>query len=170
MEIRKAKPDDINEILALIILAITDMEKDSIFQWDSIYPNSLIIHQDVKDQTLFVLIDNNIIKGIITLNTDQPQEYSELNWIHNHSKIIVIHRLCVHPSYKGAGLAKKLLSFTIDYCRKNAFSVIRLDAYTENKRALALYEHFGYECVGQVTFRKGVFNCYEKGIDAKRNV
>jgi hypothetical protein len=39
---------------------------------------------------------------------------------------------------------------------------IRLDAFTENRCALHLYDGNGYKTKGVVTFRKGNFYCYEK--------
>lgn len=40
--------------------------------------------------------------------------------------------------------------------------VIRLDAFTGNPRALKLYDGLGYRRSGYVTFRKGLFVCFEK--------
>jgi len=54
------------------------------------------------------------------------------------------------------------MNFAEEYARSSGYSSIRLDAFLQNKAALKLYEKRGYENVGTVVFRKGVFNCYEK--------
>ena len=45
---------------------------------------------------------------------------------------------------------------------------IRLDAFTGNAPSLRLYQALGYEDVGQVRFRKGLFRCFEKGLARAR--
>jgi ribosomal protein S18 acetylase RimI-like enzyme len=63
---------------------------------------------------------------------------------------------------QGGGIARKLLKYADDFAVKNGYGTIRLDAFTQNERALRLYEKNGYEKVGSVLFRKGEFYCYEK--------
>jgi ribosomal protein S18 acetylase RimI-like enzyme len=48
---------------------------------------------------------------------------------------------------------------------KKRYSSIRLDAFTENLSALNFYKRNGYVFRGQIVFRKGIFNCYEKIFD-----
>lgn len=72
----------------------------------------------------------------------------------------------MHPTFQGKGIAKTILKFIEEFSNKNNYACIRLDAYSENKNALKLYENFGYNKVGEVFFpgRKLPFYCYEKYI------
>ena len=46
-------------------------------------------------------------------------------------------------------------------CREYGITAVRLDAFTENPYALALYENLGYQKRGEAEWRKGKFNLYE---------
>jgi RimJ/RimL family protein N-acetyltransferase len=41
---------------------------------------------------------------------------------------------------------------------------MRLDAFSENPRALRVYDRDGYRRAGQVRLRKGTFICFEKAL------
>lgn len=164
MEIKKAQIEDINRIMTIIKDAIIDMESESIFQWDNIYPDINIIKNDIYDGNLYVYIDENIIKGFITLNEFQDKEYKLIKWEYNTGKILVIHRLCIDPEYKNNGLASALIKFAESFAENNNYESIRLDSFTQNKHSCKLYEMNGYYKRGTVTFRKGNFYCFEKKI------
>jgi RimJ/RimL family protein N-acetyltransferase len=48
--------------------------------------------------------------------------------------------------------------------RRAGCGALRLDAFTGNAPSLRLYQTLGYEDVGQVRFRKGLFRCFEKAL------
>ena len=48
--------------------------------------------------------------------------------------------------------------------RAAGFTVMRLDTFTKNARALELYERLGYRKAGLARFRKGLLQCFEKAL------
>ena len=164
MIIQKANINDHGIIMNIIRDAITDMVARGIDQWDDIYPNAEVIRNDLGAGTLYVCIDESIIKGIIVLNEYQDKEYQSLNWQYTSGKHLIIHRLCIDPKYQGHGIARLMVDFAEQYGRENHYQSIRLDAFIHNKRACKLYEQAGYGIAGTVTFRKGEFYCFEKGL------
>ncbi len=62
------------------------------------------------------------------------------------------------------GVARQLLDFTEDLARQQATPSIRLDAYTGNPGAVALYLGRNYRKAGQVYFPRRLlpFSCFEK--------
>ena len=162
--IRKGKFEEIKEIMYIFKEAIIDMEGQGIYQWDNVYPNEEVIAEDIKEGTLFVYEDENLIKGLIVLSEHEDEEYKELQWQFNRGKHLIVHRLCVDPKCKGKGIAKKLVEFAEKYGEENRYEAIRLDAFIPNKRACRMYENAGYKIIGIVNFRKGQFCCYEKGL------
>lgn len=74
----------------------------------------------------------------------------------------MIHRLCVNPAFQKQGIAKKTLAYIESELRTEGIASIRLDAFSENPYALALYEHAGYQRVGHADWRKGRFYLYER--------
>ena len=74
----------------------------------------------------------------------------------------MVHRLMVDPRYQGRGIAGELMRFAEDRAGELGYDAIRLDAFSANPRALWLYQRLGYHDAGCVTFRKGLFRCFEK--------
>lgn len=166
MEIIKGQKQDLSDILDIISKCIKYMESQGIYQWNEFYPNSDIIENDIKSEDCYVLKDNEKCVAYVAINEEQSPEYSQINWFTDGRKVLVIHRLSVHPKFQGKGIAKKILKFIEDFANKNNYSSIRLDAYSGNEKALKLYENFGYKKVGQFFFprRDLPFYCYEKNI------
>ncbi|MFA6939830.1 MAG: GNAT family N-acetyltransferase [Clostridiaceae bacterium] len=162
MKIKKAQIKDSDKIMAVINNAVNDMEAEGIHQWDNIYPNTDVIKDDINEGNLYVYIDEGIIKGLMVLNEFQDVEYKLVKWQQDKGRNLVIHRLCIDPSFKGQGLATKFVKFAEKFGKSNSYQSIRLDAFTENKHALNLYQKNGYQLRGTVTFRKGDFYCFEK--------
>ncbi|MEI6207692.1 MAG: hypothetical protein WCP20_12990 [Desulfuromonadales bacterium] len=51
-----------------------------------------------------------------------------------------------------------------EFAAKQPYSTIRLDAFAGNPCALALYERLGFRRAGSVSFRKGMFWCFESQV------
>lgn len=166
MDIVKGRKQDISDIMDIISDCIKHMESQRIYQWNAYYPTRDIIEEDIESGHGYVLKDNGRCIAYVAINEDQSPEYSQIKWSSDGSKVLVIHRLSVHPEHQGKGIAKKILSFIEDVAVKNGYSCIRLDAYSGNSAALKLYERFGYKKMGQVYFpwRELPFYCYEKDI------
>jgi ribosomal protein S18 acetylase RimI-like enzyme len=166
MDIIKGEKQDLSSILDIISNCIKYMKSQGIYQWDKFYPNSDIIENDIKCEDCYVLKNNGKCVAYVAINEEQSPEYSQINWFTDGRKVLVIHRLSVHPEFQGKGIAKKILKFIEEFATKNNYSSIRLDAYSGNEKALKLYENFDYKKVGQFYYprRDLPFYCYEKNI------
>ena len=142
--------------------ATRHMDELGIPQWDERYPTADDTSEDLARNELYVGIIHGAIACSFTLNPRCDPEYADASWLYpalNHS---VIHRLCVHPDFQNQGVAKQAMHFVESTLRSNGVQVVRLDAFSRNPYALRLYERLGYQKIGEVTFRKGVFYFYEK--------
>ena len=54
----------------------------------------------------------------------------------------------VSPNYNGRGIAKKLIEFSIEYCKNNSILSLYLGCNANNIRALSLYQKSGFKIVG----------------------
>ena len=133
-------------------------------QWDDVYPDAGTIAEDMRSGSLYMAMESSACAGVVVLNEMQSPEYGSIRWLSDGPRVLVVHRLAVRPDRQGCGIAGAMMDFAEQYAAANQYDSIRLDAYTGNPRALALYEGRGYVCTGQVCFsrRKLPFNCYEK--------
>lgn len=163
--IKKLSGDNLSDTFLIIKGVIDKMTDEMIYQWDEIYPGFEVLEQDIMNGEAYGLFSSNELKGFVVLNEKYSPEYDSLDWAKVGGKSLIIHRLSVKASCQGQGIATKLMNFSEKYAKENEYSSIKLDAFSDNKTALNLYEQRGYHKVGTVTFRKGVFNCYEKVLE-----
>jgi GNAT superfamily N-acetyltransferase len=141
------------------------MQHAGIDQWDDIYPTEATLRADVAARSMHVAgLDDGRIAGVVVLNDRQDPEYGEVPWTIPDPPIGVVHRLMVDPDLQGQGLARRLMIFVEDFARERGDRTLRLDAFTNNPRALRLYQGLGYHDAGPMTLRKGVFRGFEKAL------
>lgn len=164
MEIRMAERNDINEIFTIYVNAKKNLIENGIFQWTDNYPTLAIITEDIKNKFLYVLSINDEIIGAINISEEQEKEYEDINWLFDDRKILVIHRLVVHPKNQRKGYARELMNFAEHFAEKNGYTSIRLDAYSPNSRVIDFYKARAYCIRGEVHFpeRNFPFYCMEK--------
>lgn len=167
MHISLASPSDLDGVFSMVMHCIHDMESRGIHQWDELYPTREIFQEDIAKHTLFMMVDSEIV-GVMALNNVQDPEYKDVSWNYIGERILVVHRLCVHPDSQGKGVASNLMEFAENLGRNDGYVAIRLDAFTQNPAAVSLYENRGYRKAGTVKFRKGLFFCFEKCIEKSK--
>jgi len=97
MDIVKGQEQDIPDIMHMFSKCVEHMESQGIDQWNEYYPNRNIIENDIEDEHCYVLKDNGKCIAYVAIDEEQPPEYRQVNWIFNGRKVLVIHRLAVHP-------------------------------------------------------------------------
>ena len=162
MVYRKADINDLGEVFELVTLAIEEMERSEIHQWDDIYPAKEHLKADIETNTLSVGIQDEKIAVIYVVNNDCDEQYQNGKWQYPESEFRVIHRLCVSPEFQHRGIAKRTLSHIEDDLRGRGVCSVRLDVFSQNPYALKLYQNAGYNEVGTAEWRKGKFLLMEK--------
>jgi ribosomal protein S18 acetylase RimI-like enzyme len=146
----------------------SDLGNRGILQWEASYPTRDVVARDVERGTLYVLIDETRLDGVVTLDEHQPPEYATVSW--NFSEpALVVHRLCVDPAAQGKGVGKQLMDFAESLAAERGYASVRLDAYTANPQAVGLYLRRGYREAGQVYFarRSLPFYCFELDLSTR---
>lgn len=159
---RLAEESDIDNIGKLIKAAICSMEEQRIFQWDDIYPAKEDFLVDIQKQQLYVGVLDDDIAVVYAVNEEYDKAYENGRWKYPDCTYRIIHRLCVNPIYQNQGIAKDTLSYIEKELHKCNVEAIRLDVFSKNPFALALYRNAGYEEVGFADWRKGRFYLMEK--------
>ncbi len=140
------------------------MDQQGIPQWDEIYPSKTILNADIENKQMYVIEVEGRVAGFSVINEDQSPEYADVAWNYD-GRVLVVHRLTIHPDYQRRKLASYLMDFAEEMAATQNYDCIRLDAFTLNPAAFAMYEKRGYRRAGIVRFRKGDFYVYEKKIE-----
>ena len=163
MKIRKAEITDLDNIMSMYQSCINGMIKNGIDQWDSTYPNSQVIVNDINNNTYYIIEQENIIGGI-TIDKNQDPTYLDIKWEDQENKFLSVHRLAVKENYWGQGIGKKLMLFAEKLVVINKLRSIRLDTYSGNPYAMLFYKKLGYKKLGSINLKpnKNEYYCFEK--------
>ncbi|OAI57296.1 hypothetical protein AYO49_02365 [Verrucomicrobiaceae bacterium SCGC AG-212-N21] len=160
--IRKAQADDAAALLQLVRDCVAAMRAAGIEQWDEVYPDAAVINRDIAAGTLEVICEGEQIAACITIDRNMDPLWKDLDWDAAGDPCAVVHRLMVHPSQQGRGLAKQFMLHAETVARGMGCRSIRLDSFLQNPTAMALYLRLGYRRTGTATMRKGPFAGFEK--------
>lgn len=159
---RLATIDDLDNVVEMFSLAVNDMNNRGIYQWDDIYPNVDVLNSDIENKQMYLGVSQDKIICAFVINFQCDDEYKKAKWKYPKSSYMIIHRLCVNPNYQNIGIGMKSMLKIEDMVKKMDIESIRLDAFTENPKAIRLYEKLGYSIIGYADWRKGRFALMEK--------
>jgi ribosomal protein S18 acetylase RimI-like enzyme len=162
-DVQRATPGDAEGIMHLLVACRQDMLARGIRQWVEQYPTAAVVEEAMADT--FVIRLEGRIAATAALNERAGSAYERVRWLTPlRQPALIVHRLAVHPDFQRRGLARRLMRFAEEYAARRGLASIRLDAFSGNPSALALYDRVGYTRVGQVFFphRDLPFICFEK--------
>jgi len=171
--IRKATVDDL-DAAERIYHEILDKEAATVSYTNWIkdkYPTRNDAMNALEADTLYVMEVDGQVVAVANLNHIQPPEYRNLTWeiAGEGNEVLVIHTLCVSPTYSGRGYAQQFVAFAEELGRQQNCKTIRFDTYEGNSPATALYTKLGYRIVGVTLFHfQDVIwenlRCFEKAL------
>lgn len=162
MECCLAKFSDLETVCDIVGRAVEKMQKQGIDQWDELYPVYDDFKSDIENEEMYLVKNDGKIVSLFVLSKEIAPEYQDGAFEYRGDNYIVVHRLCVDPDIQGQGIGSKTVALINELAKQQSYQAIWLDAFSENPYALKMYEHNGYNCVGEVMFRKGRFYLYEK--------
>lgn len=158
----KAQSEQLEEIMALYETVKEDLIKQGIDQWDEAYPVRGDIIEDIRNKEMYIVRLGNTLAAAYTINRTQDNAYKFGSFKDQKGEYVVLHRLCVLPALQHMGLAGRVMEHIEAEAKKAGASSVRLDVFTKNPRAMALYERMGYTYAGDAYWRKGKFHLLEK--------
>ena len=159
---RKADVTDLDAVCDLVGRAVENMTDSGIYQWDELYPTRDDFKNDIENEQLYAGIADGNIAVVFVINKISDPEYDDADWSYTGENYRVIHRLCVDPDFQRNGIAKSTMQYIEVYLKSQGINAIRLDTFTQNPRALGLYESLGFTKTGYADWRKGRFVLLEK--------
>ena len=162
--IRRAKIQEIPEIMEVARACAAHMMNMGIFQWNDHYPTEKSFTIDISRQELYVLLNEGGIIGMVALTTTMDEEYKPVEWLTKNKNNLYVHRLGVHPDFQGQGYAQKMMDYAEQFAKENGFDSVRLDTFSKNRRNQHFYEQRGYIRLENIYFpmqSDDPFHCYE---------
>ena len=166
----KATVSDLPLVIETFMACTAELKKQGINQWNYQYPEPTEVLKDIKNGTVFIIKNTKRVIASITLNQKQDIQYQNVDWQQKDAKVLVMHRLAVHPISQGEGFAKKMCKFAEKHALKLGLNSIRLDAFSDNPASNNLYLSLGYEVAAGICYYHDVkkpFFCYEKDLTTK---
>ncbi len=128
MEIRLARLEEVDEIKNIYNFAKSFMDSSgNAGQWVNDYPQKDLLKEDVKNEQLYVCVDNSEIVAVFCFFVGIEPTYKEIfegEWL-NDEPYGVIHRIAVAEHQKG--LASKCIQWCI-----NKHPNIKIDTHKNN--------------------------------------
>ena len=164
MQIRLATDEDLGALMALLRRVVPLMRAAGNLQWDENYPNETVLQRDIDLKQLWIAEIGPDIAGFAAVTMDQEPDYAQVGWDINEAAIVV-HRLAVDPSFRGAGVASSLMRQAEHIAVERAVFAVRVDTNTQNEATQRLFPKLGYQLAGEISlqFRPDLrFFCYER--------
>lgn len=167
MELRKARPQELPEILAIIEGAKVHLREQGINQWQNGYPNLEQLIRDVEEECGYVAVQDDRLFGYFYLGRWEPL-YAQLEgkWQFGED-YAVIHRIAFSADARGKGYSGPVFRMIEDLCRVQGISALRIDTSEANKKMQHILHKNGFVPRGIVLYPSGERIGFEKKIFLK---
>ena len=150
MEIRKAKEEDLGQIMRIYAAAREYMKRSgNPHQWGDSYPPEELIREDIKNGVCRVICEGDDIHGVFAVieGEDPTYGYIEGKW-QNAEPYVTIHRIA------SGGTAHGIFKTAADYCNSLCGNV-RIDTHKDNKTMQKLLDQNGFIKCGVIYLLNG---------------
>lgn len=157
MEFRKSTLADADEIMKIIKQAQEYLKSQQVMQWQNNYPSIQVVEQDIKDQNGYVIVDDGVVLGTVTVSFDGERTYDKIyegNWLRD-LPFAVVHRIAIHEEYKGKGISSIMMDNIVKMCHDRNVKSIRVDTHEANKSMQKLLQKTGFEYCGIIYLLDG---------------
>lgn len=132
---RKAKINDIDDIMQIINDAKISLKNIDVDQWQNGYPNYATIKDDILKSISYVLCDNSDKKnGIASISFDGESTYDNIyngKWL-SEEKFLVVHRFATKNAVKRNGIASEMMNSIKEIAQANNIKSIKIDTHKDN--------------------------------------
>lgn len=143
MEIRKARQEDLPELLAIYNyevrcgVATLDLEEKSLREWQAWFD----AHQSA-DHPIFAAVSDGSVAGYVSLSP-----YREKEAYKSTAELSIY----IAPQYRGRGIASSLMEYILAYAKENQTLHTIVSVITSgNATSSHLHEKYGFEFCGTI--------------------
>ena len=155
---------DLEAVELIFRQARNSLRKHRVDQWQGEYPNADAARIDMDRGEGWVMTYDGAVAGYFCL-TDRPEpcydEITDGKW-RLDGPYCVIHRSAVEASFRGSGMADRLMAAAEELAREKGYTDLRVDTHRHNEAMKALLKRRGFQYRGNVLVR------IEEGHDPRR--
>jgi len=156
VRIRRARPGEIEVVLAVLTDAAAWLRARGVEQWPDRFPTDWVMPAIETGETWLAEVDGDIV-GTLVVQWSDP-----IFWAGYPPDAGYLHRLAVR--LPGTGTGADLLRWAEQHAAEAGKAYLRLDCVSWNQSLRAYYERAGYEPVGDVTVGEYVQSRYQKRV------
>lgn len=160
----KASENDFHEIWKIIDDARNRMLCEDKKQWNKNYPSPSDIHNDIINETGFVLKDTFgqiDCFGAVIFGVEPAYETIEGAWL-TEKEYVVVHRLAVSQKTQGQGIASYFMQQVEMLAKEKGIESFKVDTNFDNFAMMAVLDKLGFSYCGEISYEKGKRRAYEK--------
>lgn len=161
---RQAEAIDLTEIMAIISQAVSRMMEEGKQQWDTAYPTSRHIAEDIGSGDAYVIVHERkvVAYGAVVFTGEPAYDSLQGRWLSEGRSYVVVHRMAVAQSMQGRGLGVKFLKYVEELAKSRRVCSFRIDTNFDNFPMLHILEKCGFAYCGDIWFCGGARRAYEK--------
>ena len=143
--IRLATNNDLENIMKIIKEIKLEMQQLNNPQWSEKddYPNEEIFKDDIYYNTLYVLEEENTIKGLICIDYTK-RTYKQKAISNDQGKYYEINRVAVNSAYRSQNIAVRLMKFAEGIALKNNIYLLKSSTEKSNVKIHKLFLKLWY--------------------------
>ncbi len=151
LDMRLATPDDLDRTCTLFDEVMAHQAQDAYSPgWTpGIYPTNDDLRGRIEAREMYLGFDRDTPAAAVVLTHEEDPEYVGAPWPSGAvgDEVSVIHLLAIHPSMRGRGLGREVVTWCIETARGWGKRAIHLDVVPGNLAAARIYTACGFDLV-----------------------
>jgi ribosomal protein S18 acetylase RimI-like enzyme len=145
LKIQNTTHHDLHSINSLFEHAMEYQKKNNYPVWRGYDKGALI--RDINSKQQYKMVFDNQIALIFSVLYSDPVIWRH----HEKGNAVYLHRIAVHPDFKGQKLFGKVLQWALQDTASRKLCYIRMDTWGENRKLIEYYKGFGFRFVENFT-------------------
>lgn len=168
MNIRQARPADLERLMEIFDEARYTISLLGIDQWQDGYPSRSVIEQDIELGQSYCIDADDKLCGTMVLILDGEPTYDRIydgEWLtgSNTKNYLAIHRVAISVDCRGKGISTKMIQDASNFARRFGKTSLRIDTHHGNVVMRRMLEKNGFQYCGVIYLESGASRvAYEK--------
>lgn len=149
MQIRSARPDELDVVLDLFHEAAVWLAARGLDQWQR-GPRTERIRQDIEAGAVFLVVDQDTDEVVGTLTIDTRADPDFWTDADDPKSALYLHRMIVSPRHHGRRIGEAMTTWAEHFGAALGYRWLRLDAWRTNPALIDYYASRGWQHVRTV--------------------